>query len=101
MTERVRQHVAEWVRQDLAVSVAAEGLTSWPNAHVLGQPRAGVDPGGGAGRVLGIDETGCEHPVWRLARTVAIRFTETDEERKNGARERTLGKRVGLISACR
>ena len=67
VTGRLRQHVAERVGQGLAVSVAAEGLMSWPVAHAAWVTHAQAllaEPG--PVTVLGIDETRRGRAVWRL-----------------------------------
>ena len=65
VTGRLRRHVAGEVGRGLPVSVAADGLLSWPIAHagwvVLADAEL-VEPG--LVVVLGIDETRRGRPVW-------------------------------------
>ena len=68
VTGRLRRHVAGRVADGLAVSVAADGLLSWPIAHAAWVAHADamlVEPE--LVRVLGIDETRRGKPVWVLA----------------------------------
>lgn len=65
VTGRLRRHLAERVAQGLAVSLAADGLVSWPIAHaafVAHADRVLREPEPTA--VLGIDETRRGRPTW-------------------------------------
>ena len=65
VTGRLRRHVAGRVADGLAVSVASDGLMSWPIAHAAWVVHADallVEPA--VVRVLGIDETRRGKPVW-------------------------------------
>ena len=67
VTGRLRRHVAVRVGDGLAVSVAADGLLSWPIAHAAWVTHAEellTDPE--PVTVLGIDETRRGRPVWRF-----------------------------------
>ncbi len=67
VTGRLRRHVAVEIGRGQAVSVAGEGLLSWPIAHaafIVHADKLLTEPA--PVTVLGIDETRRGRPVWRL-----------------------------------
>lgn len=81
VTGRLRRHVAGRVADGLAVSVAGDGLVSWPISHaawVVHADAALVEPE--PVTVLGIDETRRGRPIWvQDAGTGKWRMTERFE----------------------
>jgi transposase len=103
VTGRLRRHVARRVADGLAVSVAGDGLLSWPISHAAWVQHADgalVDPEPVA--VLGIDETCRGRPTWFQLPSGKWRLTERFETNfvDLAGRQGLLGQTSGRTKAA-